>query len=68
MASDIKRNRKLMRLKQSQKHSNFSVSNTVRLHNFTDFEVPEEIRSLLQFGPKLGVGGCDLLVQKYILN
>ena len=60
MAEDIKKNRKLTRLKQSRTTSNFTVSNTVQIHNYSSYEIPEDVLTLLQLGPNLGVGGSDL--------
>ena len=68
MAADIKRHRKLTHLRQSQTTSNFSESNSVKIHNYTDFAIPEDVLSLLRGGPNLGVGGADLSGSKVFIE
>ena len=68
MADDIKRNRKLNHLRKSRTFPRLQESNTVNLYNFTGVDIPPEVRSLLRFGPKLGVGGADFSGSKTVLE
>ena len=55
---DARRNRKLRKLKSSVplKSENF---NRVTIHNETGIPIPEDIYSLLQFGPGRGIGNSN---------